>query len=64
MDGFIIPPRTQARAKLPQLQEAMLAHFEANRHNAGNGLQLLPGVLDLFRMLKVHSCFNIVLCLS
>lgn len=47
-----VPPE-EARAQLPALQQAMLAHFEANRSSAGNGLQLLPGVLQLMQKLKV-----------
>lgn len=58
-------PSDKARAQLPALKQAMLAHFEANRGNAGNGLQLLPGVLQLMQTLKVfkmeyqnHACVH------
>lgn len=33
----------------------MLNHFEANRDSAGNGLQLLPGVLQLMQTLQVRT---------
>ncbi|PRW57041.1 haloacid dehalogenase [Chlorella sorokiniana] len=44
-------PLEQAAARLPEMQAAMVAHFEANKQLAGEGLELLPGVLPLLEAL-------------
>ena len=44
----------QAMAKLPELQTAMNAYFEAHVSEAGTGLEVLPGVVPMLKALQVH----------
>ena len=47
--------------KLPQMQEAMVEHFLERRSEAGVGLEILPGVIDLLKSLKDND--DVVICL-
>ena len=54
--------RDEAAAALPALQAAMLAHFaEHAGATAGEGLELLPGVLPLLQALAARS--DVAVCL-
>ena len=48
--------------KLPEMQEAMVKHFLERRSEAGEGLEILPGVVDLLRILKDNDDVSICLC--
>lgn len=43
----------QAMAKLPEMEAAMIEHYQQNQERAGAGIELLPGVLDLLKALQV-----------
>ncbi|KAL4452286.1 hypothetical protein ABPG75_007948 [Micractinium tetrahymenae] len=53
--------REEAEAKLPQLQAAMIEHFTRNAAQAGEGLELLPGVRELLEALAARSDVSICL---
>ncbi|EFN54995.1 hypothetical protein CHLNCDRAFT_134806 [Chlorella variabilis] len=54
-------PLEEAVAKLPQLKQAMVDHFLANKQQAGEGLELLPGVLPLLEALAARP--DVAVCL-
>jgi hypothetical protein len=54
-------PLEEAVAKLPLLKQAMIDHFIANEQQAGEGLELLPGVLPLLQKLATRP--DVALCL-
>lgn len=43
----------QAMEKLPELKAAMVRYWEAHAGEAGEGLEVLPGVVELLKSLKV-----------
>ncbi|KAL6779565.1 hypothetical protein ACKKBG_A12780 [Auxenochlorella protothecoides x Auxenochlorella symbiontica] len=50
-------PKAEAMASLPALQQAMNSYFAANIDRAGDGLEVLPGVVDLLKALKEDTDF-------
>lgn len=51
------PPSLQAQAKLKEMEAAMLEYWQQNRERAGDGLKLLPGVVELLQALQVSTRF-------
>lgn len=49
------PAGLQAQAKLKEMEAAMLEYWQQNREHAGDGLKLLPGVVQLLQALQVRS---------
>jgi len=45
----------QAMGKLPEMEAAMNAYFEDHVGDAGLGLEVLPGVVELLKALKVRE---------
>ena len=44
--------------KLPEMEAAMNAYFEDHVGDAGLGLEVLPGVVELLKALKVREGFD------
>ncbi|GAB4819077.1 hypothetical protein N2152v2_006123 [Parachlorella kessleri] len=53
--------KDQAMAKLPEMQQAMVDYYVAQRDRAGQGLELLPGVKELLLALKERG--DVAVCL-
>ena len=53
--------KEEALSKLKEVQDAMIEFFLANKSEAANGLQILPGVIDLLTRLK--SMPHVATCL-
>lgn len=54
--------KQEAMEKLSRLQAAMVKHFLDRRGEAGVGLEVLPGVIDLLKALKENDDVSICLC--
>lgn len=53
--------KEDAVARLPELQQAMIAHFVGNQGQAGEGLEILPGVQLLLETLAARSDVSVCL---
>ena len=49
----------EAAAKLPDLMAAMVEHYLSNAAQAGEGLELLPGVQALLEALAARRCASV-----
>lgn len=54
-------PHNEAMAKLPEMQQAMVDYFLAHRGRAGQGLEVLPGVVNLLETLQGRD--DVAVCL-
>jgi len=52
---------TQVMERLQDLQDAMLRYYDEHRATAGDGLEVLPGVVDLLEALKLRG--DVATCL-
>ena len=57
----LILPLLQAMESLPELQAAMVDYFLANAAQAGEGLEVLPGVVPLLTYLRERG--DVAVCL-
>ena len=53
--------RSQAAAKLKDMEDSMLKYYMANADKAGVGLECLPGVKQLLQELKVLAVNSLLL---
>eukprot|EP00887_Chlorella_sp_A99_P007702 scaffold20.g7702.t1 len=54
-------PKSEAMERLPQLKQAMVEHYLANKDRAAEGLEILPGVVELLTALQARE--DVAICL-
>lgn len=55
-------PHADAMNKLPEMQNAMIEYFLKHQCHAGEGLEVLPGVMELLSVLQAHRD-DVAVCL-